>query len=64
MMKKRREVGFGGGGGRMINKDKDEELSFFRDIQKREKDQQVGFSLLQPVSEEFEANIGEYQVLN
>lgn len=64
MMKKRREVGFGGVGGRMFNKDKDEELSFFRDIQKREKDQQVGFSLLQPVSEEFEANIGEYQVLN
>ncbi|PIN00882.1 hypothetical protein CDL12_26618 [Handroanthus impetiginosus] len=33
-------------------KDKEEELSFFRDLQKREKDQ-VG-SLLQPVSEEFE----------
>ncbi|KAL7106087.1 hypothetical protein ACP275_07G089200 [Erythranthe tilingii] len=38
-------------------KDKDEELSFFRNIQKREKEQVA--SLLQPVSEEFEAN-GNY----
>ncbi|CAI9776150.1 unnamed protein product [Fraxinus pennsylvanica] len=38
-------------------KDKDEELSFFRDIQKREKDEIA--SLLQPVSNEFEAN-GNY----
>ncbi|XP_012837557.1 PREDICTED: zonadhesin-like [Erythranthe guttata] len=38
-------------------KDKHEELSFFRDIQKREKEQAA--SLLQPVSEEFEAN-GNY----
>ncbi|KAL7106213.1 hypothetical protein ACP275_07G098000 [Erythranthe tilingii] len=38
-------------------KDKDEELSFFRNIQKREKEQVA--SLLQPVSEEFEAN-GSY----
>ncbi|EYU41089.1 hypothetical protein MIMGU_mgv1a017630mg [Erythranthe guttata] len=37
--------------------DKDEELSFFRNIQKREKEQAA--SLLQPVSEEFEAN-GNY----
>lgn len=37
-------------------RDKEEELSFFRDLQKRDKDDQVG-SLLQPVvSEEFEAN--------
>ncbi|KAL9162502.1 hypothetical protein ABFS82_07G094100 [Erythranthe guttata] len=35
-------------------KDKDEELSFFRNIQKLEKEQAA--SLLQPVSEEFEAN--------
>ncbi|XP_012833074.1 PREDICTED: uncharacterized protein LOC105953939 [Erythranthe guttata] len=34
-------------------KDKYEELSFFRNIQKREKEQVA--SLLQPVSEEFEA---------
>ncbi|KAL8048837.1 hypothetical protein ABFX02_07G093100 [Erythranthe guttata] len=38
-------------------KDKDEELSFFWNIQKREKTQVA--SLLQPVSEEFEAN-GNY----
>ncbi|KAL8048844.1 hypothetical protein ABFX02_07G093500 [Erythranthe guttata] len=45
---------------RMIStciKDNDEELSFFRNIQKREKEQVA--SLLQPVSEEFEAN-GNY----
>lgn len=35
-------------------KDRDEELSFFRDIQKREKDEIA--SLLQPVSNEFEVN--------
>lgn len=33
-------------------KDRDEELSFFRDLQKREKD----VTLLQPDSDEFEAN--------
>ncbi|XP_022848772.1 uncharacterized protein LOC111371092 [Olea europaea var. sylvestris] len=38
-------------------KDRDEELSFFRDIQKREKDEIA--SLLQPVSNEFEVN-GNY----
>ncbi|KAH6770338.1 hypothetical protein C2S52_015141 [Perilla frutescens var. hirtella] len=35
-------------------KDRDEELSFFRDLKNREKDQTA--CLLQPVSEEFEAN--------
>ncbi|KAK6146325.1 hypothetical protein DH2020_020194 [Rehmannia glutinosa] len=54
----RREVGDEGfGAARRISnclRDKDEELSFFRDIQKREKDQ-VG-SLLHPVSDEFEPN--------
>ncbi|KAL2469437.1 Uncharacterized protein Adt_37573 [Abeliophyllum distichum] len=38
-------------------KDRDEELSFFRDLQKREKDEIA--SLLQPVSNEFEPN-GNY----
>ncbi|KAL2463411.1 uncharacterized protein Fot_53067 [Forsythia ovata] len=38
-------------------KDRDEELSFFRDLQKREKDEIS--SLLQPVSNEFEPN-GNY----
>ncbi|KAL1544874.1 inositol-1,3,4-trisphosphate 5/6-kinase [Salvia divinorum] len=35
-------------------KDRDEELSFFRDLKKREKDQYA--SLLHPISDEFEAN--------
>ncbi|KAI3470160.1 hypothetical protein Pfo_026823 [Paulownia fortunei] len=56
----RREVGEGFHAPRRISnclRDRDEELSFFRDLQKREKDQVA--SLLQPVSDEFEAN-GNY----
>ncbi|KAL9162496.1 hypothetical protein ABFS82_07G093500 [Erythranthe guttata] len=56
-MMHRREVTEGFRARGMISnciKDKDEELSFFRNIQKREKEQAA--SLLQPVSEEFEAN--------
>ncbi|KAL0456358.1 UNVERIFIED_CONTAM: hypothetical protein Slati_0975000 [Sesamum latifolium] len=55
----RKEAGEGFRAPRRISncfKDRDEELSFFRDLQKREKDQVA--SLLQPVSEEFEANGG------
>lgn len=56
-MMNRREVGEGFRAPRRISnclKDRDEELSFFRDLKKREKDQVA--SLLQPVSDEFEAN--------
>ncbi|KAK4425005.1 hypothetical protein Salat_1694100 [Sesamum alatum] len=55
----RKEAGEGFRAPRRVSncfKDRDEELSFFRDLQKREKDQAA--SLLQPVSDEFEPNGG------
>ncbi|XP_011091749.1 uncharacterized protein LOC105172109 [Sesamum indicum] len=60
-MMNRKEVGEGFRAPRRISncfKDRDEELSFFRDLQKRQKDQVA--SLLQPVSEEFEEANGNY----
>lgn len=60
-----RKGGDGVGGGRQKipglrpvgTRDKDEDLMLFREMHKREKDRVV--SLLQPVSDEFEAN-GEF----
>ncbi|KAK9291500.1 hypothetical protein L1049_019448 [Liquidambar formosana] len=59
----------GGGGGRKIpgqpprngRKDRDEDLLLFREMHKREKERIV--SLLQPVSDEFEPNGGNYASL-